>query len=85
MNRIICFITEDKSRGVICGGKGVGKSTFLRYYVNQLLEDGPLLVIDLDPGQSEFTVAGIVSATVVSAPLLGPNYTHLKTPDMYVS
>ncbi|CAD0203288.1 unnamed protein product [Chrysodeixis includens] len=72
----------ERSRGVICGGKGLGKSTFLRYYVNQMLQDGPILVIDLDPGQCEFTPAGMVSATVVTTPLLGPNYTHIKNPDI---
>lgn len=49
-----------------------------------MLIKGPVLVIDLDPGQAEFTVAGNISATVVTTPLLGPNYTHLKTPEMYV-
>lgn len=70
------------SKGVICGGKSAGKSTFLRYYVNKLLAQGPILVIDLDPGQCEFTVAGNVSATVVTEPLLGPNFTHLRTPEL---
>lgn len=82
---IICFlILVNESRTVVCGGKGLGKSTFLRYYVNKLLANGPVLVIDLDPGQAEFTVAGHVSATVVTKPLLGPSYTHLSTPDLYV-
>lgn len=76
---------EKNSRGIVCGGKGLGKSTFLRYYVNRLLANGPVLVIDLDPGQSEFTVAGNVSATVVSTPLLGPNYTHLQTPEIMLN
>ncbi|XP_022816822.1 polynucleotide 5'-hydroxyl-kinase NOL9 isoform X2 [Spodoptera litura] len=73
---------EENSRGIVCGGKGVGKSTFLRYFVNRMLIKGPVLVIDLDPGQAEFTVSGNISATVVTTPLLGPNYTHLKTPEM---
>ncbi|KAJ8717124.1 hypothetical protein PYW08_005523 [Mythimna loreyi] len=76
---------EKNSRGIVCGGKGLGKSTFLRYYVNRLLANGPVLVIDLDPGQAEFTVAGNVSATVVSSPLLGPNYTHLQTPEIMLN
>ncbi|KAJ8717740.1 hypothetical protein PYW07_005670 [Mythimna separata] len=76
---------EKNSRGIVCGGKGLGKSTFLRYYVNRLLANGPVLVIDLDPGQAEFTVAGNISATVVSSPLLGPNYTHLQTPEIMLN
>lgn len=78
------LFSDEGSRGIVCGGKGVGKSTFLRYCVNHLLSQGPVLVIDLDPGQAEFTVAGSVSATVVTDPLLGPNFTHLKQPDVYV-
>lgn len=79
----IFFILAPKSRGIICGGKSTGKSTFVRFCVNKLLAEGPVLVIDLDPGQAEFTVAGNISATVVDKPLLGNNYTHLKTPDRY--
>ncbi|CAH2042170.1 unnamed protein product, partial [Iphiclides podalirius] len=76
---------SEKSRGIVCGGKGAGKSTFLRFYVNQLLSQGPVLVIDLDPGQCEFTVAGSVSATIVNEPLLGPNFTHLKKPEIMLN
>ncbi|XP_063626820.1 polynucleotide 5'-hydroxyl-kinase NOL9 [Cydia splendana] len=72
---------KHQSRGIVCGGKGSGKSSFLRYYVNKMLSRGPALVLDLDPGQSEFTPAGSVSATVVEEPLLGPAFTHLKTPE----
>ncbi|XP_026320499.1 polynucleotide 5'-hydroxyl-kinase NOL9 [Hyposmocoma kahamanoa] len=75
-------LADHISKGIICGGKGAGKSTFLRYYVNKLLVQGPVLVIDLDPGQCEFTVAGNVSATVVTEPLLGPNFTHLGIPEL---
>lgn len=38
-------------------------------------------IIDLDPGQSEFTVPGCISIVTISEPLFGVNYTHLKTPD----
>ncbi|XP_077292617.1 polynucleotide 5'-hydroxyl-kinase nol9 [Arctopsyche grandis] len=63
---------------LLCGGKNAGKSTMLRYIVNKLLTKGPVLVLDLDPGQPEFTVCGLVSATIVKKPLLGPNFTHLQ-------
>ncbi|CAG9772887.1 unnamed protein product [Ceutorhynchus assimilis] len=40
------------SKTVICGGKGVGKSTYLRYLVNLLLGKFPeVRVVDLDSGQ----------------------------------
>lgn len=67
---------------MVCGGKNVGKSTCLKYIVNELLNDYEKVVfIDLDPGQSEFTICGCVSATIVDAPVFGPNYAHLKRPE----
>ncbi|KAL3276330.1 hypothetical protein HHI36_011713 [Cryptolaemus montrouzieri] len=70
------------SKLFICGGKGVGKSTFMRYCVNYLLQKyGTVKVIDLDPGQSEFTVPGTISSLTITEPLLGVNYTHLKEAD----
>ena len=60
------------------GGKGVGKSTTLKYICNKLLDKGQaVLWIDLDPGQAEFTLPGVLSATLLTKPLLGPNFTHL--------
>ena len=59
------------------GGKGVGKSTMLKYIANRLLQDGPILWIDLDPGQAEFTLPGCLSCTVLNKPVIGPNFTHL--------
>lgn len=79
----ICYDWETKgtSRTVIAGGKSVGKSTTARYIVNKLLAKTRAIVfIDLDPGQAEFTPAGCISLNVVEEPLLGPNFTHLKTP-----
>lgn len=66
---------------VLCGGKGVGKSTLLRFLVNRCLKKWPkILVLDFDPGQSEFTVMGCLSAALVQQPLLGPNFSHLIEP-----
>ena len=71
----------DPVRLMLLGGKGVGKSTFLRFIVNRLIQQcGTVLVIDFDPGQPEFFPAGCVSASLVSEPLLGPNFTHLQQP-----
>ncbi|KOB66730.1 Polynucleotide 5'-hydroxyl-kinase NOL9, partial [Operophtera brumata] len=41
--------------------EGTGKSTFVRHYVNTLLSVGPVLVIDLDPGQAEMLHIGIIN------------------------
>jgi len=63
---------------LMLGGKGVGKSTFSKYLINRLLsQHEAVLFVDLDPGQAEFTIPGCVSATVVSRPLLGPNFCSL--------
>ncbi|KAB0801391.1 hypothetical protein PPYR_05745 [Photinus pyralis] len=70
-----------KSKTLLSGGKGVGKSSALRYMVNKLLLSyKEVLVIDLDPGQPEFTISGCLSATIVTEPVFGPNYTHLREP-----
>lgn len=67
---------------VLCGGVNVGKSTLLRYLVNRSLEKwSEILVLDFDPGQSEFTVMGCLSAILIKNPLLGPNFSHLIKPD----
>lgn len=84
-NDLIQYVKTD-SRILISGGKSVGKSTLLRYMINKLLRRyKKILVVDLDPGQAEFTVPGCVSSTFVTTPLLGPNYTHLCKPDRYTS
>ncbi|XP_063930696.1 polynucleotide 5'-hydroxyl-kinase NOL9-like [Zophobas morio] len=70
---------DKNTKLMICGGKGVGKTTFLRYAINRLLmKFSEIRVIDLDPGQSEFTVPGCISIVRVNTPLFGVNYTHLQ-------
>jgi polynucleotide 5'-hydroxyl-kinase GRC3/NOL9 len=62
-----------------CGGKDVGKSTFLRYFVNSLLNKyDSVAYIDCDPGQCEFTLSGCISLNILSSPILGPPHTHLN-------
>lgn len=68
-------------RLMLLGGKGVGKSTLLRYIVNRLIQSfGSVLVLDFDPGQPELFPAGCVSASLITEPLLGPNFTHFQQP-----
>lgn len=60
---------------VAIGGKGVGKSTFMRYLINSNIGKFPkFLFIDLDIGQPELFVPQTLSATVVTEPILGPGY-----------
>ncbi|XP_066252515.1 polynucleotide 5'-hydroxyl-kinase NOL9 [Euwallacea similis] len=78
---VVDGITET-SKIAICGGKGVGKSTFLRYAINSLLgRYKTIRVVDLDPGQSEFCSPGCISVNLVNTFVFGPNYTHLQTPE----
>lgn len=73
--------SESNPKVVLCGGKAVGKSTLLRYFVNTMLKKyEKVVVIDCDIGQSEFTIPGCVSIVVVKEPLLGPSYTHFIKP-----
>ena len=64
---------------LVCGPVDVGKSTLSRYLVNYLLNRWPVVCyIDLDVGQSEFTVPGVVSLHLLSEPVLGPPMTHIR-------
>ena len=66
-------------RILITGGKGVGKSTLMRYLTNRILDDmGPVVILDLDPGQAEFSLPGCLSCVKVEEPLLGPNFAHVS-------
>jgi polynucleotide 5'-hydroxyl-kinase GRC3/NOL9 len=76
---------ENVSQGpptiLLCGRKGVGKSTLSRYLLNSLLNVTPAVAyLETDIGQSEFTPPGLVSLTIVSSPLFGPPFTHITSP-----
>lgn len=69
-------------RVVVCGGKGVGKSTFFKYLANSLLSAQPedaqagILCLDFDPGQPELSLPTALSLMHLTKPLLGPAFTH---------
>lgn len=70
------------SRTICIGGKGVGKSTFVRYMINAAVQrHNAALLIDLDIGQPELFVPQCVSATLISEPLLGAGYMQARAPD----
>lgn len=65
----------------VTGSKGVGKSTLARLLVNSLLEACPVVAfLDTDCGQSELTVPGLVSLTLLDKPLFGPPHMHMRHP-----
>ncbi|OHW99606.1 polynucleotide 5 -hydroxyl-kinase grc3 [Colletotrichum incanum] len=81
---------------MLCGPKSSGKSTFGRILGNRLLTGAgqqtrnrktPLsvVVLDLDPGQPEYTPAGTIALVQVREPNLGPSFTHIAAGEQHVS
>ncbi|KFY73833.1 hypothetical protein V499_06100 [Pseudogymnoascus sp. VKM F-103] len=78
---------ESVSSTMICGPKSSGKSTFAKLLVNRLLTLPPppksrskrpagVLLLDLDPGQPEYSPPGQLSLVHLLKPNFGPPYTH---------
>jgi len=58
---------------LVSGAKGVGKSTFLRYHLNQCLSfSSKVAVLDCDVGQPEFGVPGVLTLSFREEGVLGP-------------
>ena len=88
INEITSHIENDKpSKVLVCGPKGSGKSTFCRWLSNfflsstriqrQIAESGDcLFLLDLDPGQPEFSPPGEVSLIELQSHNLGVPFTH---------
>ncbi|XP_077485624.1 uncharacterized protein LOC144096664 [Amblyomma americanum] len=67
---------------LVCGRQNSGKSSVLRLCVNSFLNlCREVLYLDCDPGQCEFTPPATVSLTRVTRPLMGPPFTHIRTPE----
>lgn len=63
---------------LICGAKGVGKSTCLRYAVNRLLAvTDSVMVLDCDAGQPECSPPGMLTLTKLDQPILSPPHLHM--------
>ncbi|XP_055980947.1 polynucleotide 5'-hydroxyl-kinase NOL9 [Sorex fumeus] len=70
---------------LVCGQQDIGKSTFNRYLINQLLNSLPCVdYLECDLGQTEFTPPGCISLLNLTEPVLGPPYTHQRTPQKMV-
>lgn len=71
----------DSPRVLVCGAKGVGKSTCMRFMLNRLLsKNKAVCVLDIDVGQPEYGVPGTVSLTLVSSPNLSSPHLHMQQP-----
>ena len=75
---------------IVCGPKNSGKSTFCRMLVNAMLTRHPahtytsgttsidncVALVDLDPGQPEYSPPGELSLILMRSCILGPPFTH---------
>jgi polynucleotide 5'-kinase involved in rRNA processing len=76
---------RNSDRILICGAKGVGKSTMLRYATNRMISEqmkkdscsADVAVLDLDCGQPELSVPGLITLSLVSKPLLSDPPMHM--------
>ncbi|XP_008565240.1 PREDICTED: polynucleotide 5'-hydroxyl-kinase NOL9 [Galeopterus variegatus] len=70
---------------LVCGPQDIGKSTFNRYLINQLLNSISCVdYLECDLGQTEFTPPGCISLFNITEPILGPPFTHQRTPQKMV-
>lgn len=79
LTRLALETDASKLRVMAIGAKSSGKSTFNRLLCNTLLSKQSvrkLMYLDLDPGQPEFGPPGQLSLVEVTAPILGPPFTH---------
>ncbi|XP_068453468.1 polynucleotide 5'-hydroxyl-kinase NOL9 [Clinocottus analis] len=85
LNVVVSACRGDMDGGaviLVCGTKNVGKSTFIRTLINNLLNHTASVdYLEGDLGQTEFTPAGCLSLSTVRRPLLGPPFTHQCTPE----
>lgn len=78
---------------LVCGPKSSGKSTFARILTNRLVtEQGGtkkttlpgVAVLDIDPGQPEFSPPGTISLVTLDEPNLSPPFCHPTLGSKYV-
>ncbi|KAF6804529.1 polynucleotide 5 -hydroxyl-kinase grc3 [Colletotrichum sojae] len=95
-NKKLAGLTKTKPDQVLsvmlCGPKSSGKSTFGRILGNRLLttpaarlNPRPVAVLDLDPGQPEYTPAGTIALVQVREANLGPSFTNVAAGEQAVS
>ncbi|KAH6615643.1 hypothetical protein B0J18DRAFT_286139 [Chaetomium sp. MPI-SDFR-AT-0129] len=69
----------------LCGPKSSGKSTFGKLLTNRFVTDRAgsrnkpwwaVMVLDIDPGQPEFSPPGVISLCKITTPNLSPSFCH---------
>ena len=75
--------TDGSGLVLVCGAKGVGKSSMCRFLVNRMLGRHPTVAyMDCDLGQPELTPPGQVSLHLLDAPVVGPPHANLRRPEL---
>lgn len=73
------IILKKPTKIFLCGGKGVGKSTFSKVLTNKIISlHGKVGFLDLDPGQPEISLPGSISFSILTSFLLGPAERHSR-------
>lgn len=97
-NREIAGILKPRSEKIpvllVCGPKSSGKSTFSRIVTNRLVTDRGgatkkriwpgVAVLDIDPGQPEFSPPGVVSLVKLHEPNLAPPFCHPTVEEKHI-
>lgn len=73
---------QDPTNFITIGSKNSGKSTISKLILNQLVDHSPVSVLDLDPGQSEYSKPYCLSLTNHFEPIHGFNY-HESVDDIH--
>ena len=71
--------SSNSNRILVCGAKGVGKSTYLRYMINRMLSASctRVAVLDLDSGQPELSPPGLLTLNILSKPSVADPPMHM--------
>jgi polynucleotide 5'-hydroxyl-kinase GRC3/NOL9 len=70
------------SRILVCGSKGLGKSTFCQLLINSLIGTKMVTYLETDPGQPSFSPPGVVSLHCLTNPILSPPFVRAGMNDL---
>ena len=77
------FLSKESVKLVVVGERNTGKSSFIRYLINQSLSFlSQVAYLECDPGQTEFAAPGCVALNIVTTPFLGLPFTNTTSPTL---